>query len=135
MALLARPILRDICLLVLILSTGGCSDSNGPIDCSEPLLVRVTPGTSPTVSWTPRCAASAVEVRYVEPGLGTYWRITTQDLGNRLLPPIAIGKPVPGTDVVGPRTPIVRGTFFDLSIGRTDTTGVIRTVGGVSFVP
>lgn len=121
--------------VLLCLGLSSCSESNGPIDCSEPLLVRVTTGSSPTVSWTPRCAASAVEVRYLEPGLGTYWNITTQDLANRLLPPIAIGKPVPGTSVVGPRTPIVRGTFFEVLIGRTDSAGSIRTIGSLNFVP
>src|SRR5262245_46036561 len=103
--------------LSLILGLNSCSDSSGPIDCSQPLTLRVSGGANPIVSWTPACAVSAVHVLYVEPGLGEWWGIVTTDLDNRLLPAVALGKPRSGTTMIGPRSQIVAGTFFQVQLG------------------
>jgi hypothetical protein len=48
-----------------------CSEDSGPAPipvCAAPVTLQVTPGSAPTISWTPTCRASRLLIVNADPG-------------------------------------------------------------------
>jgi hypothetical protein len=97
----------------------GCSDAIGPDElpeCTGPVSLEVTPGDTPTFSWTPSCRLSLLVVETEEDGT-TFWSIITRG-ENALAPPVTYGDPLAGVETLNPPFPLTRGTGYRVTVAR-----------------
>jgi hypothetical protein len=97
----------------------GCSDEIGPDElpeCAGPITLEVTPGTTPTFSWTPRCRLSFLVVELDESG-SDLWSILTRG-ENALAPPVTYGDPPAGAETLTPPVPLTSRTAYRVAIAR-----------------
>ena len=120
---------------IALCSLASCGDSQGPSDCTGPVIVTVGSGLAPQLSWTPRCQASDVLVESVAPGSTTNWRVTMLDASNSISSPVAFGDTLPGALNSGIVVPLVAGIQYRAVVGRTDSAGHIVLAGETSFTP
>ena len=109
----ARP-LGAVCLITL----AGCSDAIGPDElpeCSGPVTLEVTPGTTPSFSWTPACRLSSLVVEAV--GGTQLWAIITRG-ENALAPPVSYGDPPAGAETLAPPGQLTSGTAYEVEVER-----------------
>jgi hypothetical protein len=104
----------------LLLAIAACS-SNGPTgpdatlpECSGPVSVDVSSGTSPTFDWTPRCR---VFFLLVELGAGDEWLVMSEGI-NAIAPPVRYGQLPAGAVQREPATPLVPGQLYDVNLAR-----------------
>jgi hypothetical protein len=104
---------------VALIGLSGCSDEIGPDElpeCSGPVTLEVTSGTTPTFSWMPRCRLSFLVVELDEGGSGV-WSILTRG-ENALAPPVTYGDPPPGAETLTPPVPLTSGTAYRVAVAR-----------------
>jgi hypothetical protein len=97
----------------------GCSDEVGPDElpeCAGPVTLEVTPGTTPTFSWMPRCRLSFLVVELDESG-SDLWSILTRG-ENALAPPVTYGDPPAGAETLTPPVPLTSGTAYTIAVAR-----------------
>lgn len=96
----------------------GCGDEIGPDElpeCTGPVTLEVTPGTTPTFSWMPRCRLAFLVVE-LESG-GDLWSILTRG-ENSLAPPVTYGDPPAGAETLTPSVPLTSGTAYRVTVAR-----------------
>ena len=111
----ASKLLRAVSLVCV----SGCADDIGPDElpeCSGPVTLEVTSGTTPTFSWTPRCRLSFLVVEPDESGTDL-WAILTRG-ENALAPPVAYGDPLSGAETLVPPVPLTAGTAYRVAVAR-----------------
>jgi hypothetical protein len=111
----ASKLLRAVSLVCV----SGCADDIGPDElpeCSGPVTLEVTPGTTPTFSWTPRCRLSFLVVEPDESGTDL-WAILTRG-ENALAPPVTYGDPPPGAETLVPPVALTSGTAYRVAVAR-----------------
>jgi hypothetical protein len=104
---------------VSLVCVSGCADDIGPDElpeCSGPVTLEVTPGTTPAFSWTPRCRLSFLVVEPDESGTDL-WAILTRG-ENALAPPVTYGDPPPGAETLVPPVPLTSGTAYRVAVAR-----------------
>jgi hypothetical protein len=131
--------LRGAVTLLFLLGSGiHCSDDTGPGDlpeCSGPVTVAVTAGTTPTFSWTPRCRLFFVLVEPDESGTDLWSIITRSE--NAIAPPVTYGEVPDGAEETDPPIPLESGTAYGVGVARWtgpgDDDGEI--IGTATFTP
>jgi hypothetical protein len=111
----SSKLLRAVSLVCL----SGCGDEIGPDElpeCTGPVTLEVTPGTTPTFSWIPRCRLSFLVVELEESG-GDLWSILTRG-ENALAPPVTYGDPPAGAETLTPAAPLTSGTGYRVAVAR-----------------
>ena len=104
---------------VALIGLSGCSDEIGPDElpeCSGPVTLEVTSGTTPTFSWTPRCRLSFLVVERDEGG-SDVWSILTRG-ENALAPPVIYGDTPAGAETLTPMVPLTSGTAYRVAVAR-----------------
>ena len=106
-------------LWLLALSAGlACSDPAGPgtsvPECSGPVTVSVSSGTSPTFDWTPECRLFLL---LVELGAGDQWLVIS-DGENAIEPPVRYGVVPEGAREDEAAVPLEPGQTYDVTLGR-----------------
>jgi hypothetical protein len=112
---LARP----VALLCLLGSGVHCSDDTAPSslpECTGPVTLSVTTGTTPTFSWVPRCQLFFVIVEPAESG-SDLWSIITRS-ENTLAPPVTYGEVPAGAEETDPPVPLEAGTAYKVAVAR-----------------
>ena len=97
----------------------GCADDIGPDElpeCSDPVTLAVSAGTTPTFSWTPLCRLSFLVVGPDESGTDV-WSIITRG-ENALAPPVTYGDPPAGAETLTPPVPLNSGTAYRVAVAR-----------------
>jgi hypothetical protein len=126
---------------LLAASAGACGDdSTGPdrlAACSDAVTVAVGPGTTPDISWTPRCGAALLAVEEVgaSSGLEIKWHVLA--LESLLEPPIRYGvAPDGAVDIIAlPPTPLVSGRTYRVTVhGRGAGLSFVE-LGSATFTP
>src|SRR3954465_874142 len=126
--LMAQPFRRRSTVTALLLGALlGCHDATAPAACDGKLDVLVTPGVTPTFSWSPTCGISELLV-FKEPApfvAGEYesllWRFTVSEL-TPIGPGVRYGN--------APRGATVSKTSETLRPGSEYRIVVMYTVGG-----
>jgi hypothetical protein len=116
----------------------GCSDEIGPDElpeCSGPVSLAVTPGATPTFSWTPSCRLAFLVVEPDENGTDL-WSIITRG-ENALAPPVTYGDPPAGVETLTPPFPLTSGTVYRVAVARWTGPGDDdgESVGAETFEP
>jgi hypothetical protein len=128
-----RSRLAAIALLGVALACGGGTEPLA--ECTEPVDVSVTTGTTPTISWTPACGVGYLAVRRpLPPSLGVLemapvWIIRANE---RLIgSPVRYGiRPRGTSEVVAPEA-LLAGRPYDVVVDMSGQ-GVL---GGRAFTP
>jgi hypothetical protein len=97
----------------------GCSDEIGPDElpeCAGPVSIEITPGMTPTFSWTPRCRLAFLVVEIDVSG-SELWSILTRG-ENALAPPVTYGDPPAGAETLTPPGPLTSGTAYRVAVAR-----------------
>jgi len=128
----ARP---SIAAITVAFTIAGCGDSTGlsGAECTGPVDVSVSAGTTPTISWTPRCRLGLVGVEAED---GDVWVITTPGR-NGINAAVRYGIVPSGATSDAPAVPLIAGqpynVFVGLHTGPDEDDGVI--VGVQTFTP
>jgi hypothetical protein len=104
---------------IALIGLSSCSDEIGPDElpeCSGPVTLEVTPGTTPAFSWMPRCRLSFLVVELDESG-SDLWSILTRG-ENALAPPVTYGDPPAGAETLTPPVPLISGTAHRVAVAR-----------------
>lgn len=118
----------------------GCSDepsgAGGPLpECTGPVSVAVSPGTTPTFTWTPTCRLFFLLVEPADAGTDL-WSIIS-DGANLIAPPVTYGVVPNGVQEGDAPTPLVTGTGYEVYLyrwtGPGSQDGVL--VGSRAFTP
>jgi len=100
-------------------------------DCTGPVALTVSPGTTPTFSWTPRCRLSFLTVRTADDASGL-WSISPLIEANTIGPDVRYGiVPNAATDQFEGPVPLVPGTAYRVVVG----TGGGLVAGEATFTP
>lgn len=101
------------CALTACSSDPTSPDASLP-ECTGPVEVSVSSGTSPTFDWTPRCSLFLV---LVEQGASDRWAVMS--LGtNAITPPVHYGVQPPFASQSDPTIPLEAGQTYDVVLGR-----------------
>lgn len=131
-----RPTTRMPVLPLLALAALGCGgDDDEPAAplprCTGAVEVTVGTGTTPTISWTPRCLVTRISVYQPLSAANERWRVLSTA---GIAPDVRYGTtPRGATLVVGP-DPLVAGTEAAVELlVQDDFSG--QVVGGTGFTP
>ena len=110
---------RTFWLAVLSCTPTACSSDPtspaGPLpECTGPVSIEVSSGTSPTIDWSPACRLFFL---IVELGAEDYWLVIT-DGANAIAPPVRYGVLPAGARQRDPATPLEAGQTYDVNVGR-----------------
>jgi hypothetical protein len=111
--------MRTTWMVVLSCATAACSsDPTSPGDsvqeCTGPVTVSVSSGTTPTFDWTPRCSLFLV---LVEQGASDRWLVLSPG-ANGIPPPVQYGVLPPGASQEDVAIPLAAGQTYDIVLGR-----------------
>jgi len=124
---------------VLFIVAVGCSSTDSPVDlpdCQGPVTVSVGSGTTPDISWTPRCMAGQVIVSAsMNTGFVTFWVGTSADSTNSLRPPVRYG--IPHNPDALPTQPLAAGGAYTAHVLRAtgDSAAPFEAIGAMDFTP
>ena len=123
----ARSLL-PVCLAVLV----GCTEDESLSECTGPVTISVSTGTTPLFGWTPACRVSDLVVQ--EAGIAAdVWEIVT-DGTNQIDPGVRYGIVPPGVrEQEDPETLLV-GVTYNVAVGRWTGSG-LEVIGVRSFTP
>jgi hypothetical protein len=115
---------RAVVVIGLLVTCAGCKDSEGPTDnvvpCTETVAITVSPGTTPTFSWTPLCLIDELLIEPTASGIGDRWSFE-----GSAKPPIQYGELPPGAQLGRSPEPLVQGNQYRI---------VLRHSGASPFV-
>src|SRR5687767_13137673 len=111
--------MRTFQTVVLSCTIAACSSDptspGGPLpDCTGPVSIEVSSGTSPTFDWSPACRLFFLSV---ELGAEDYWLVIT-DSANAIAPPVRYGVLPAGARQRDPATPLESGQTYDVNVAR-----------------
>lgn len=106
--------------------TGGAADT-----CRGNVTVSVSPGTTPTFTWSPACRAASLLVE--TQAEGDVWRIESSG-SDGIASGVTYGTVPPGAVEDAPATPLVEGSRYDVILFRGSGAGV-AIAGVASFIP
>ena len=103
----------------LTLGLAACSSDptspGGPVpECTGPVTIEVSSGTTPTFDWSPACRLFFL---IVELGADDHWLVIT-DSTNAIAPPVRYGVLPAGARQRDPPTPLEAGRTYDVNVGR-----------------
>jgi hypothetical protein len=119
--------LRQALLLLLQPALSGCGSvptevPPNPNRCGHDVQASVSPGLTPTISWTPACEVGAISVvRMWLDSTGStvselVWAIETSNEADRLTPPVIFGVTPLGVRSTAPARPLVVGQWYNLTL-------------------
>ena len=111
----------------------GVTERAATFTVGSPVTVTVSPGTSPTFSWTPSEAGSWLSVEAVEDG-ADQWVITT-DSTNAIVPPVRYGIVPEGARELRAPVALTRGTTYLLLLVRNADAGGFEYLAIHRFTP
>lgn len=129
--------MRASTLLVLCFAVACSSNPTGPggsvSDCTGPVTISVSSGTSPSFTWTPTCRLAFL---IVELGAEDYWLIIT-DSTNAIPPPVQYGVLPAGARQRAAATPLQAGQTYDVNLARWTGPGPEdgTLIGSQNFTP
>ena len=129
--------LRSAVLTAAALAGAGCGDDDpagpdGLSRCTGDLVVSVSGGTTPTISWTPACAAYAL---IVEEGASDRWFLRATSAAG-IAPGVRYGTVPPGASGDGePAVPLVAGRTYDVGVFRGTADNNATLAGTSVFTP
>ena len=106
-------------LVVVAVGTSGCSDDatgSALPECSGPVTITVSAGTTPDFAWTPRCRLFFL---IVEPSASgqDLWSIITEG-ANNISPSVRYGTVPTGAQELDPPAPLVAGTAYKVAVAQ-----------------
>lgn len=106
----------------------------GPLpECTGPVTIEVSSGTSPTFDWSPACRLFLL---LVEQDAADHWIVIT-DSTNAIAPPVRYGVLPAGARQRDPATPLAAGQTYDVVLfrwtGPGGDDGIL--IGNQAFVP
>lgn len=130
--------MRSFRKAVLICAAVACSSDptspGGPLpDCTGPVSIEVSAGTSPSFDWSPACRLFFLNV---ELGADDHWLIIS-DSTNAIAPPVRYGVLPAGARQRAPATPLESGQTYDVNLARWTGPGAEdgAPVGSEAFTP
>lgn len=124
-----RPVLNAswVVLLPLVPMLAGCGSvltevPSNPNRCGHDVQAAVSPGLTPTFSWTPACGVGAISVvrQWVDSTGSSYgelvWAIETSNEEDPLGPPVTYGMTPRGFRTVSLAKPLVAGQWYELTL-------------------
>ena len=129
---------RSRALAVLLSGLLGCRDATAPAACDGALDVQVSPGITPTISWSPKCGISELVVfgespNAVVPG-PVLWRFTVSELAP-LGPGVRYGSTPHAATESTPAQPLRAGTTYHVMVMYVVGGDGIAAQGTRTFVP
>jgi hypothetical protein len=128
---------HSVALLFLLSGLLGCRDATAPAACDEPLNVLVSPGVTPSITWSPRCGISQLivmsESRFGEP-VAMVWGFTVSEL-TPLGPGVRYGQAPRGATEMMPAQPLRAGASYRVWVSFVVGGDVISADGERIFVP
>ena len=125
--------------VTLILLTAACDGGTEPTalpTCPQTVTVAVGAGTTPSISWTPRCRAGEL---IVDPNSDfvDYWVLRSTAASNDLSPPVSYGASPSGTVTLVSPVPLQAGSTYRVRVllAPGDTTHPFEVVGATFFAP
>jgi hypothetical protein len=104
-----------LCCAMAACSSGPTSPGASVPECTGPVTIAVSSGTSPTFNWTPTCRLFFV---LVELGAEDLWGIIS-DSTNAIAPPVQYGVVPAGARQFDPATiPLQTGQTYDVTLAR-----------------
>lgn len=107
---------------------------NGPLpECTGPVSIQVSSGTSPSFDWSPACRLFFLSV---ELGAEDEWLVIS-DGANAIAPPVRYGVLPAGARQRDPATPLEPGLTYDVNVARWTGPGAEDGVliGSRDFTP
>ena len=130
--------MRTFRAVVLGSAIAACSSDptspGGPLeDCTGPVSIEVSPGTSPTFDWSPACRLFFLNV---ELGADDLWLVIS-DSTNAIAPPVRYGVLPAGARQRNPATPLESGQTYDVNLARWTGPGAEdgALIGSQVFTP
>lgn len=126
---------------VLLLWLSGCSsnDATPPAPCQASVQPVVGLGTTPSLEWSPDCAAAGLAVQAQDGSGRVMWTVLTVGTQNTLAGPVHYGeRPADPPVFTDPAVPLVAGTTYLLTVFRAeDAAGgpILVAIGSQEFVP
>lgn len=133
-----RNVFRQIGLLsaLVVVACSGTSEVAGPSElpeCSGPVAVNVSAGTTPTFSWMPACKLYYLDVSAAN-GSRQMWSLGT-NFRNTIAPAVAYGMvPVGATQNQAP-VPLVAGTAYRVFVAFALSASGDQFAGEKVFTP
>ena len=128
-----RSSMVALCSALAACSSDPTSPSASLPECTGPVTISVSSGTSPTFDWTPACRLFLV---LVEQGAADQWMVISLGM-NGITPPVRYGEQPPSAAQPDPTTPLQASVTYDVTLGRW--TGPGRddgvAVGNQDFTP
>lgn len=142
-----RPLLNGslVRLLLLVPAFAGCGSVptevlSNPNRCRQDVQASVSPGLTPTFSWTPACGVGALSVvrQWVDSTGSSYgqlvWAIETSNEEDPLGPSVPYGVTPQGFPSGSPAKPLVTGQWYTLTL-EVHSRELIGPVVSVGFDP
>jgi hypothetical protein len=127
-------------LALLLSGLLGCHDATAPAACDGKLDVLVSPGATPTISWSPSCGISALEV-FSEPAPFTageietpVWAFTVSEL-TPIGPGVRYGSTPRGANVSKAPQALLPGREYRVLVMYTVGGDGVSAMGERIFVP
>ena len=99
----------------LVACSSDPTSPGGPVgECTGPVTIDVSSGTSPTFDWSPACRLFFL---IVELEADDYWLVIT-DSTNAIAPPVRYGVLPAGARQRDPATPLEVGQTYDVNVAR-----------------
>jgi len=105
--------------------------------CPDSVMVTITAGTTPQISWTPACRLSEIQVAD-SVNASFVWLVGrhASPADNLIVPPVTYGVPPTGVGVGYGPTPLVAGHTYILGLWKFDSTSTYwHQVAGRFFTP
>ena len=110
--------MRKLCWIAVVAALACSSDPAGPDtslpECTGPVTVEVSSGTSPTFDWSPECRLFLV---LVELGATDQWIVVSEG-ENAIAPPVRYGVVPDGAVEQELAIPLVAGQAYDVNLFR-----------------
>ena len=127
-----RLALGGTAVLVALLA---CSDTNDPDDgrCEEAVTITATPGTTPTISWTPACTVAQLRVAEVADD-DEMWGIFTSE--NTITGGVVYGETPTGATATRAPLQLTTGVEYRVILSIHDPeSGQLLVAATASFTP
>lgn len=115
-----RAPLRSLALAALLATLPGCGDSTDPVPAcgafgSGP-EITVGAGLTPSITWTPRCLVTAIQVARTGGPAEEMWSVLSDDFDAGFGPGQTYGVTPRGTRVLVAPKPLVAGSTYVVSV-------------------
>jgi hypothetical protein len=123
---------RATAIVVAGLLSASDYDSSPPT--CDALTITVAHGPRPVFSWTPTCPVTEITVSMVGPS-ARVWVLTAALPQDSIVPPVTYGVGQEGTMATTPPDTLFPTGTYEVTLIRSDATGLFTQVGRAAFKP